>query len=260
MDIEQEKIAEIANAWAQAQNVVVFTGAGMSTESGLPDFRSIQGLWKTNPESLATLDALKEQPDEFYFFYQLRIKKLSDVIPNQGHHALTTLQQKGKLVVITQNVDGLHQRANTENVIELHGSLRTVRCQRCSAVYDSNKLLPQNSIWYKQVNYHYGEECLCSQCGGQLRPEVVLFGESLPEKAWDSAVKHSKAADFYVVLGSSLAVSPANYLPQFALANGAKLLIINQEPTPLDTSATWVIHSNIGPVLCAIKDKIMRVL
>ena len=260
MDIEQDKVAEIAKAWIQAQNVVVFTGAGMSTESGLPDFRSVQGLWKTRPESLATLDALKQQPDEFYFFYQFRIKKLSDVIPNQGHQALATLQQKRNLTVITQNVDGLHQKSNTNNVIELHGSLRTVRCLTCAAVYDSNKLLPQNSTWeeeYKQGNYHCGEECFCSQCGGRLRPEVVLFGENLPDKAWEAAVKHSKNADFYVVLGSSLAVSPANYLPQLALQNGSKLLIINHDPTPLDHFATWVIHSSIGNVLRVIKDKII---
>ena len=258
MDDRQAKINEIVKAWANAKNVVVFTGAGMSTESGLPDFRSARGLWKVRPESLATLQALKQQPDEFYFFYQLRIKNLSDVKPNQGHHALTALQQKGNLTVITQNVDGLHQQAHTKNVIELHGTLRTLRCLTCAAVYDSQKLLPQTPAWeidYQQGNYHYGNECLCASCGGLLRPEVVLFGENLPDKAWETAVTQSKNADFYVVLGSSLVVSPANYLPQLALENGAKLLIINQEPTPLDNSATWVIHSSLGSVLGIIKDK-----
>ena len=111
MDDGQETINEIVKAWTNAKNIVVFTGAGMSTESGLPDFRSAQGLWKVRPESLATIKALLQQPDEFYFFYQLRIKNLSDVMPNQGHHALTSLQQKRNLSVITQNVDGLHQQA-----------------------------------------------------------------------------------------------------------------------------------------------------
>jgi NAD-dependent deacetylase len=258
MEVGRDKIAAIVKAWANAKKLVVFTGAGMSTESGLPDFRSAQGLWKVRPESLATMAALRQQPDEFYFFYQWRIAKLWDVAPNQGHQALAALQQKGNMVIITQNVDGLHQRANAENVVELHGSLRTIRCLNCYAIYDSRKLLPQYSTWEddcKQGNYRYGDECLCSKCGGLLRPDVVLFGENLPDKAWEEAVKHSRNADFYVVLGSSLVVSPANYLPQLALQNGAKLLIINQEQTPLDSSATWVINSSIGSVLSAIKDK-----
>lgn len=255
-----DKLAEIAEAWAKAKNVVVFTGAGMSTESGLPDFRSAQGLWKVRPESLATIDALKRQPDEFYFFYQWRIAKLWQVGPNQGHHVLAALESTGNMAVITQNVDGLHQRANSENVIELHGSLRTIRCLKCCMVYDSRKLLPLNPDWeenYRQGNYHFGDECRCLKCGGLLRPDVVLFGENLPDHAWEKAVKYSRNADFYVVLGSSLVVSPANYLPQLALENGAKLLIINQESTPLDRSADWIINNGIGSVLSLIKDKIV---
>lgn len=255
-----DKLAEIAAAWAKAKQVVVFTGAGMSTESGLPDFRSAQGLWKVRPESLATLEALKRQPDEFYFFYQWRIAKLWQVIPNPGHHVLAALESTGNMTVITQNVDGLHQRANSENVIELHGSLRTVRCLQCCSVYDSRTLLPLNPDWeeaYKQGRYHFGAECRCVKCGSLLRPDVVLFGENLPDQAWEKAVTNSSNADFYVVLGSSLVVSPANYLPQLALENGAKLLIINQEPTPLDHSAEWVINGSIGSVLSAIKDKIV---
>ncbi|WP_312335069.1 NAD-dependent deacylase [Anaerospora hongkongensis] len=259
-NVSMNKLAEIAAAWAKAKQVVVFTGAGMSTESGLPDFRSAQGLWKVRPESLATLEALKWQPDEFYFFFQWRIAKLWQVIPNPGHHVLAALDSTGNMTVITQNVDGLHQRANSGNVIELHGSLRTVRCLQCCSVYDSRTLLPVNPDWeeeYKQGRYHFGDECRCIKCGGLLRPDVVLFGENLPDLAWENAVTNSSNADFYVVLGSSLVVSPANYLPQLALENGAKLLIINQEPTPLDHSADWVINGSIGSVLSAIKDKIV---
>ena len=256
----EDKIARIAEAWANAKHVVVFTGAGMSTESGLPDFRSAKRDWKDRPQSLATMEALKQQPNEFYFFYQWRIAKLWDTMPNQGHRALTELQQKRNMAVITQNVDGFHQQANTDNVVELHGSLRTIRCLQCAAIYDSRQLLPQNATWeedYRQGRYHHGAECHCSKCGGLLRPEVVLFGENLPDSAWGKAVRHSKNADFYVVLGSSLVVSPANYLPRLALENGAKLLIINHESTPLDRSAAWVINSGIGSVLHRIKDKII---
>jgi len=253
-------IAEIAEVWMSASHPVVFSGAGMSTESGLPDFRSAQGLWKVRPESLATLEALRIQPDEFYHFYQWRIAKLWEVCPNPGHQVLTDLQRMGYIKnIITQNVDGLHQRAGSEQVIEVHGSLRTVRCMDCHSVYDSRMLLPTRPHWqeeYRQGVYHYGDECHCPTCKVLVRPDVVLFGESLPEKALATATQVSKNADFFVVLGSSLTVSPANYFPSWAAQNGARLLIINNEPTHLDDKATWVIHDPIGKVLNKILAKV----
>lgn len=259
-NLDKNIITEIAQAWMAAAHPVVFSGAGMSTESGLPDFRSAQGLWKVRPESLATLEALKTQPDEFYHFYQWRIAKLWKVSPNAGHEVLTDLQRKGYInTIITQNVDGLHQRSGSEQVIEVHGSLRTVRCIYCHAVYDSRSMLPTRPHWqeeYRQGVYHYGTECQCQACKGLLRPDVVLFGESLPEAAVVRATKVSKAADFFVVLGSSLTVSPANYFPLWAVQNGAKLLIINNEPTHLDDKADWVIHAPIGKVLQEILEKV----
>lgn len=252
-------LKQIVDSWKNAKTPVVFTGAGMSTESGLPDFRSQQGLWKTRPESLATMDALETRPNDFYFFYQWRIAELSKVQPNAGHLILAALERAGTIQkLITQNVDGLHQRAGSKKVIELHGSLRTVRCRMCKTVSDSRTILPIADGWqsdYAAGRYRYGEECKCSKCGGLLRPEVVMFGESLPETAWKKAETISKKADFFVVLGSSLAVSPANYCPQLALANGAHLLIINQEPTTLDDQATWVIRDSIGKVLSALTDQ-----
>lgn len=259
---EKTMIAEIAKAWITATHPVVFTGAGMSTESGLPDFRSAQGLWKVRPESLATLEALATQPDEFYHFYQWRIAKLWEVSPNPGHQVVSDLQRMGYIQrIITQNVDGLHQRSGSEQVIEVHGSLRTVRCIDCHSVYDSRSIVPTRPDWeaeYRQGRYHYGAECHCSVCNGLLRPNVVLFGESLPETALAKAMQSSKAADFFVVLGSSLAVSPANYFPAWAVENGAKLLIINNEPTHLDNEATWVIHGQIGKVLHEIFGKMSQ--
>ena len=240
---------------------VVFTGAGMSTESGLPDFRSAKGLWKTRPENLATLDALVKQTNEFYFFYQWRIAKLWNVMPNAGHFALAELEKKGHLQsVITQNVDGLHQRAGSHNVIELHGSLRTVSCTRCSETMNSTALLPERQNWeaeYAAGSYRYGKECHCPSCNGLLRPDVVLFGESLPKQALDSAFELSEKADFFVVVGSSLAVSPANICPEIAVANGAKLLIINREPTPLDAKADWVIRQDSAGVLESLMKKLL---
>jgi len=260
--LDKTMIAEIAKAWINSAHPVLFSGAGMSTESGLPDFRSAQGLWKVRPESLATLEALRTQPDEFYHFYQWRITKLWEVSPNTGHEVLTKLQRMGYVqAIITQNVDGLHQRSGSERVIEVHGSLRTVRCMDCHSVYDSRKLLPTRPLWqdeYRQGLYHYGAECHCPACNGLVRPDVVLFGESLPEKALATGLQVSKNADFFVVLGSSLTVSPANSFPSWAAHNGAKLLIINNEPTHLDDEATWVIRDPIGEVLDEILAKVIQ--
>ena len=249
---------QIVDAWKQAKTPVVFTGAGMSTESGLPDFRSQHGLWKTRPASLATLAALEKQPNDFYFFYQWRIAQLLQVQPNAGHLALTALEKDGYIQqIITQNVDGLHQRAGSKKVIELHGSLRSVRCLQCNTVLDSRTMLPSGDTWeseYSAGRYRYGKECICPICGGLLRPEVVMFGESLPEASLEEATAISRRADFFVVLGSSLAVSPANHCPQLALNNGAKLLIVNQEPTELDAQANWIIRDGIGEFLLALTD------
>ena len=246
-------LQEITDAWSAANTVIVFTGAGMSTESGLPDFRSAQGLWKQRPESLATLSAMRQTPDEFYFFYQWRIQRLWSVEPNAGHRALAMLEAAGRVQhVITQNVDGLHHRAGSNRVSELHGTLKTVSCLKCQAPFDSRQLLPRRDGWeadYQQGTYCRGDECQCPQCGGSLRPDVVLFGEALPEAAWQTAQTWSRKAELFVVIGSSLLVSPANYLPQMAVDNGAKLLIINQDATPLDHLATWTLRAKAAEIL-----------
>jgi NAD-dependent deacetylase len=217
---------------------VVLTGAGMSTESGLPDFRSAQtGLWsKKNPQQLASTYALEHNRDEFIAFYQYRIRTLHQCKPHAGHIILAEWQKQGIVQsIITQNVDGFHQQAGSENVIELHGSLRTVHCQRCHKVYDSN--------------LYVNEQFNCA-CGGFLRPSVVLFGESLPSDAIDQAWLAAQKAELLIVLGSSLQVSPANQLPLIAKRNGAKLAIVNMEPTELDEWADLVIHHRkIGEVL-----------
>ena len=136
-------INEIVTAWKASKKTVIFTGAGMSTESGLPDFRSQNGLWKARPESLATIEALRKQPNDFYFFYQWRISQLLLAQPNDGHLALAALEKTGYISqIITQNVDGLHQKAGSKKVIELHGSLRTVRCMNCKSIFDARTMVP----------------------------------------------------------------------------------------------------------------------
>lgn len=249
-------LKEIADYWRQSKSVVVFTGAGMSTESGLPDFRSKQGLWKQRPESLATLDALRRTPDEFYFFYQWRIQQLWQVEPNAGHKALAELELKGKLLqTVTQNVDSLHQRAGSGKVCELHGTLKTVSCLKCRRSYDSRQLLPVRQGWeeeYVAGTYRHGEECFCPHCQGNLRPDVVLFGEALPEESWQQAVHFSRRAGLFIVIGSSLLVSPANALPRIAVEAGSKLLILNQDETPLDSLADWRLFSKAAETLPVI--------
>lgn len=249
-------IEEIAEAWKKAKSPVVFTGAGMSTASGLPDFRSQSGLWKSRPEALATLEALQNDPDEFYFFYQWRIKSLWEVSPNNGHDALAQLEEKGRInSLITQNVDGLHQRAGSKNVFELHGTLLTVSNLSRTKHHDSRQLLPQNPDFekvYREGNYKHGDEIICPDTGEQLRPDVVLFGESLPEEALMNSFAASKKADFFVVIGSSLMVSPANHCPILAAQYGARLVIINQQETPLDEHAWKIIRNPAVEVLSEI--------
>ncbi|MBC9784809.1 NAD-dependent deacylase [Heliobacterium chlorum] len=259
--VESDRLDEIVQAWRDAENPVVFTGAGMSTASGLPDFRSARGLWKQQPESLATLTAMRKEPDEFYFFYQWRIARLWEVQPNDGHKRLVELERQGRVkTIITQNVDALHQRAGSQSVIELHGTLRTVSCVHCHARFESRQLLPKGEAWeaeYRAGLYRHGEECCCPKCGKMLRPDVVLFGESLPQDSWMKAVEWSRRSDFFVVIGSSLVVGPANLCPLWAAEGGGRLLIINAAPTPLDDKAAWIVREPASDVLKRIAEKMV---
>ncbi|MBM7703795.1 NAD-dependent deacylase [Metabacillus iocasae] len=217
---------------------VVLTGAGMSTESGLSDFRSFQkGLWKhKNPQQIASTYALQHNRTEFIDFYKMRIAALQNCEPHQGHHILAKWEEEGNIQsIITQNVDGFHHQAGSKRVAELHGTLRHIRCQRCHTQYENNLYL---------LNQY---EC---KCGGFLRPSVVLFGETLPYEAIIEAEKESNQADLFIVLGSSLQVAPANHFPIEAKHTGAKLVIINMEPTDFDEEADIVIQGRqIGEVL-----------
>lgn len=230
-----EKLAE----WLKnANHAVVMTGAGMSTESGLPDFRSNKGLWQDrDPIALASTEALQYHREDFFSFYQSRIKTLAEVEPNDGHYILADWEKR-KIIksLITQNVDGLHQEAGTKSIAHLHGSIAELRCSRCAYVMSSEAYLTNNTT--------------CPECGGFLRPNVVLFGEMLPEEEIIYAQKETEKADLFVVLGSSLSVAPASSFPAEAKDHGAKLVIINRTPTELDHIADLVIQErNISDVL-----------
>ena len=232
-----QKIEQLTSLLKESKYTVVFTGAGMSTESNLPDFRSAQGLWsKFDPYKLATTDAMRNNREEFKEFYSLRMKDLQKTEPHQGHYLLAEWEQKGIIQsFITQNVDGFHQRAGSKKVAELHGTLRHSHCHRCGTIYSNEAFMADD------------DKCTC---GGLLRPSVVLFGESLPDEALEMAQFETDRAELFIVLGSSLQVSPANYYPSIAKRNGAKLVIVNMEDTPLDNRADLLItNCKIGEVL-----------
>jgi NAD-dependent deacetylase len=235
-----EAQAENLASFLRSKDVVVFTGAGMSTASGLPDFRGKDGLWKEkDPALLASVGAFENNYREFCEFYRWRIKALLGAKPNEGHFILAEWEKKGYIKgIITQNVDGFHQAAGSRNVWELHGTLRKVRCSKCRKRYESSLFLERSD---------------CPECGGKLRPDVVLFGESLPSLALEKAEKLSLSCGCFLVLGSSLRVSPANWFPSLAKRNGSMLYIINNEPTPLDNLADGVNRQDILRELEAIR-------
>lgn len=222
---------------------VIFSGAGLSTESGLLDFRSKDGIWAhADPAELASVGVLERRYDDFLAFYKARLYVPDSVQPNVGHKIVAKLESMGFVTgIITQNVDRLHQKAGSEKVAELHGSLEPVKCHSCGRVGKTDDFLNGRP---------------CSFCGGRLRPSVVLFGEMLPDEALALADRWTAKCKTFIVLGSSLVVSPANYFPRKAKENGAKLIIINREETPLDYLADLVMHESIGSCLTKVFEHI----
>ena len=214
---------------------VIFSGAGLSTESGLQDFRSKDGIWAhADPTQLASIGALERNYAQFLDFYKARLYVPESVQPNIGHKLAAEWESKGYVDgIITQNVDRLHQKAGSVKVAELHGSLEPVRCHSCGKIWDKQYFLD-------------GKSCVC---GGKLRPSVVLFGEMLPDGPLALADEWSSDCETFIVLGSSLVVSPANYFPRQAKNHGANLIIINRDGTPLDHIADLVVHESIGAYL-----------
>ncbi|MBD7937853.1 NAD-dependent protein deacylase [Cytobacillus sp. Sa5YUA1] len=234
----------LANWLKNAHSTVIFTGAGMSTESGLPDFRSSTGLWKQfNPTQLASIDALNNQLNDFMHFYQERVQSVQLVKPHKGHSILAKWEEQGLIKgIITQNVDGLHQEAGSTHVAELHGTLRRFHCQSCGKSKNREDFIKQLT------------QC---HCGGKIRPSIVLFGEQLPKDAFEVALHLSEFSDLFIVLGSSLSVAPANQFPLIAKEAGARLVIINEEPTDLDYYADLVINERkIGEALSAVDQQL----
>ncbi len=228
-----------------AGHAVAMTGAGVSTASGLPDFRSPGGLWAgVDPMAVASRSAFEQRPEEFYAFYRKRIDVLGLATPNPAHFALAALEKAGRMHgVITQNVDGLHQVAGAQQVIELHGNLREALCVGCLTV---------RPIEIIREALEAGDLPRCRTCGAMLKPNVVLFEDLLPERAWTAATLAARASDVMLVAGSSLQVTPAGWLPQETLDRGGRLVIVNQEATPYDRRAAVVLHGPAERILPAL--------
>lgn len=244
--MSKEQVIELARVLRESSYVVVLTGAGASTEAGLPDWRGPQGMWKQfSPTRLASLSAMRLHPVEFYEFYRYRLSRLRGAAPGPTQRALAALQRAGKVqTIVTQNIDGLHQAAGSTDVIEVHGNLEHAVCVDCGEKYPPERL----EVEVKDT----AELPRCTRCRGLLKPSIVLFEEALPPRAIERAFSEAAKADLFLVVGSSLEVGPVNQLPAEAVSAGAKLAILNMSPTHLDPLADWIIREPAGQVLLAI--------
>jgi NAD-dependent deacetylase len=234
-----ERLAELLQ---ERQPCVVLTGAGVSTESGIPDFRSAEGIWaRYDPFEVAHIDAFRRDPARVWEFYALRLDALAQAQPNDGHHALAELEGRGWVrAVVTQNVDGLHRAAGSQEVVEVHGSLREADCVHCGVRVPIAEALAELPLPE------------CPACGEVLKPGVVMFGELLPAAAIERAQQLAAEAGLLLVVGSSLEVHPVAALPGETLAAGGALAIVNRGGTPWDSRAELVIDAGAGETLRAL--------
>ena len=252
----EKKLTQVAQWIVNAERTVVFTGAGLSTESGIPDFRSPGGVWdKYNPEDFYFQNFLaNEASREKYWQMATEMwEPIKKAQPNPAHLAIAEFEKLGKLdCVITQNIDGLHFKAGNseEKVIQLHGTAIFVSCLSCRKRYDRNEI---------QERIKKGQKApRCDDCGGLLKPATISFGQSMPEKETQEAYHRSSLCDLFIVIGSSLVVQPAASMPLVAKRNGARLVIINRDPTPFDDIADLVIHDQAGPTMGSILEYVKK--
>jgi NAD-dependent deacetylase len=243
----RDAIEHAIDLLVNARHTVALTGAGLSTPSGIPDFRSRDtGLWANyTPMEIATVFAFRQHTAEFFNWIRPLAHVMLEAQPNAAHRALVDLEAAGRLAtVITQNIDGLLQRAGATDVVELHGNIYTATCVRCYRVFASDHFA------HSLINE--GRVPHCPACGNVLKPNVILFGEALPVQALMAARRAIYRCDLMIVAGSSLEVAPASDLPLAVLARRAQLIIINREPTFLDDQADVLIHDDLAAVLPAL--------
>jgi len=234
------------------QPCVVLTGAGISTESGIPDFRSPTGIWaEVDPMEYASIRAFRADPEKVWSFYAKRIDMLTGAEPNEGHRAIAELERRGLVkAVITQNIDLLHTRAGSEDVVEVHGSIRTVSCLECGRVYPlADRKVDTVGGAPRFAGAANAPRC---ECGAVLKPDVVFFGELLPRIEIDRAYELARAAALMLVVGSALEVFPVAELPLETLRSGGSVAIVNRGETPLDARAELKIDGSAGETLSAV--------
>ncbi len=239
-----ESVLQARELFQQAEYVIALTGAGTSTPSGIPDFRSPgSGVWElVDPMEVASIHAFRRQPNAFYEWIRPMIRLVQDAAPNPAHVALAAMEQAGILqTVITQNIDGLHARAGSRSVIELHGNFRRATCIGCYQVIPGEAVV-QHLLAHDTVP-------TCRQCGGVLKPNIILYGEQLPFSEIQSSHEEARRCDLMLVVGSSLTVEPAASLPELARKHGARLILVNLQPTWLDSIADLVIHADVAQIL-----------
>lgn len=240
----EAQIKLAARLITEAEYVVSVTGAGISTPSGIPDFRSPEsGLWiSSDPMAVASIFSFRQRPETFFEWVRPFVKTLLEAEPNPAHKALADLEAMDRIkTVITQNIDGLHQRAGSQHVLEVHGHVREATCIRCYQIE------PLEEFLFDFVRD--GQILHCSSCGGVLKPNVILVGEQLPVSVLNAAWREVRACDVVLVAGTSLEMAPASELPMTAVMHGAKAIVVNYEPTNLDPMAHVVIHHNVATVL-----------
>ena len=241
---EQTKIDQARRLIQESRHLVAFTGAGLSTPSGIPDFRSKgTGLWERfDPMEVASLTTFRTAPTRFWDWKRPLMRQIWQAQPNPAHMALAQLEAQSRLsAVITQNIDGLHQRAGSRAVFELHGTVETMTCPACRKQVSSSL--------YRQLIEESDEIPRCEACGRIMKPDVVLFEENLPTRVWQAAEEHCTRADVILVAGSSLEVWPAATLPEMAVSHGARLIIANLSPTFLDSQALVLLPFDVAEAL-----------
>jgi NAD-dependent deacetylase len=243
-----EQCEKLKKIISESNNIVFLGGAGVSTESNIPDFRSADGLYNAKtkygypPETLISRSFFDRNKEKFYEYYKENLIYL-DAKPNRAHYALAKLEQMGKLrAVVTQNIDGLHQLAGSKTVYELHGSVLRNYCMKCHKFYTAEEIIAKKGV------------PLCDDCGGYIKPDVVLYEEGLDDYIWEHAYKAINRADVLIVGGTSLVVYPAAGLVN--IYKGNKLVLINKSTTSYDVQADLVIHDSIGEVLGSVVDEL----
>ena len=247
--IDPDDIERATNLLRRSRHAVALTGAGISTPSGIPDFRSPEvGLWEqSDPMASASIQVFRRDPQAFYDWLRPLAEVSLQADPNPAHRALARLEQAGVLkTVVTQNIDGLHQRAGSENVVELHGDMREAACTSCGRTYRADQFIDDL--------LEAGEVPRCPECGGVLKPNIVLFGEQLPTGAIELAFEQANQADVLLVAGSSLEVTPASMIPRTAYESGADVIVVNLTPTYIDRVAEVVIRADVAEALPRIAE------